>query len=368
MPRFFVLLLILTLPASALAAGARIQLLQAAAAPGQGFDLRIEDSWPNACTPQLETIEVAGLDVWVTARDASEGQFCGQALTQYSLDTRLLATAREGLQEVGLQRVHFVVRSSAGLRLRGFELIAMGGEVALAPELESGYWWADPAAQSPWAGRGIGLNLERQSGTLSGVLYGYDASGQPEWSLGAGMIGPHFTRLSLSRLSDGSGPAQPFREPRSVQSIGSMLIEPVSPSKARLWLAYQEPQTGDLSLRQIELVRFGFDASLARVWGRGEWLLLPPADEQGRSSARQLVFSEVEIDASGFILLDPEQGAALACRVGGGKAEQIPELCELSIVSGEEAIAHSFDRIGLRRMQGTDAEGRRVRLIHLDAN
>lgn len=368
MLRLFALLLSLALPASAFAAGARIQPLRVAEAPGEGFDLRIDDTWPNACTPQLEAIEVAGLEVWVAARDQSEGRFCGQSPTPYSLDTRLLADAREGLEATGLQRVHFVVRSTAGLRLRGFELIAMGGELSLAPELESGYWWADPATDSPWAGRGIGLNLERQGGTLSGVLYGYDAAGRPEWSIGAGVIGPHFTHLGLSRLSDGSGPAQPFREPRSVQSIGSMLLEPASPSRARLWLAYQEPQTGDLSLRQIEVVRFGFDASPARAWSTGEWMLLPPADGQGRSAARQLAFSEIEIDASGFILLDPKQGAALACRVNGTNAERIPDLCELSIVSGNETLAHSFDRIELRRMRGTDAEGRSVRLIHLDAN
>lgn len=368
MLRTCALLLAIVLPVSASAAGAKMTLLEAASAQGQPFDLRIEDTWPHSCVPQLESIEVTGLDVWVVARDAGEGRVCGQALTGYSLDTRLLADNREGIQATGVQRVHFVVRSAAGLRLRGFDLMAMGENLALAPEPESGYWWADPAVTSPWAGRGIGLNLERQGTTLSGVLYGYGTAGEPEWGLGAGSIGQYFTRLGLSRLSDGAGPAEPYREPRSVQTLGSMLLEPASPSRARLWLVYQEPEIGDLSLRQIELVRFGFEGSPARVWGTGEWLLLPAVDDEGRATTRTIAFSGVEVDASGFTLVDPERGAALVCRMVGANAERVPELCQLSLVDADETVEYSFDRIGLRRMQGTDAEGRTVRLIHLDAN
>lgn len=368
MLRVCALLLSLMLPTLASAAGAQMTMLAGAAEPGDRFDLRIDDTWPNTCVPELEAIEVSGLEVWVIARDASEGEVCGQALTSYSLDTRLLTGQREGIELVGVQRMHYLVKSASSLRLRGFDLVAMGEDLGTAPEPESGYWWADPAATNPWAGRGIGLNLERQGATLSGVLFGYDASGEPEWSLGAGNIGPHFSRLSLSRLSDGAGPAQPYREPQALQPLGALLLEPTSPSRARLWLAYQDPETADLSLRQIELVRFGFDASPARVWSTGEWLLLPPADDSGRSTARQLALSVVEVSANGFTLMDPELGAALVCRMGSANAERVPERCELNLVLDDGATAHSFDQIGLRRMQGTDPEGRRVRLIHLDAN
>ena len=368
MLRACALLLWFMLPSLASAAGARMTMLAGAAEPGGAFDLRIDDAWPNTCVPRLEAIEVSGPDLWVIARDTSEAAVCGQTLTPYSLDTRLLASNREGIELVGVQRLHYVVRSTANLRLRGFDLVAMGESLELAPEPESGYWWADPAASNPWAGRGIGLNLERQGATLSGVLFGYDVSGEPEWSLGAGSIGPYFSRLGLSRLSDGSGPAQPYREPRSLRPLGALLLEPASPSRARVWLVYQDSETADLSLRQIDLVRFGFDASPARVWSAGEWLLLPPADETGRSIARQFAFSHVEGNASGFTLMDPERGAALVCRMGSANSERVPERCELSVVSEDKATTHSFDRIGLRRMQGAAPDGGSVRLIHLDAN
>jgi hypothetical protein len=349
-------------PALGQAAGARISVEQSAERVGEAFTVRVEDSWPNACVPELEAVEVDGPQIWVIARDTSEARFCGNAVSDYSLDTGQLGAARLGA--AGVQQIHYVVRSSAGVRLRGFELAAMAGTNDPAPALESGYWWADPGLANAFAGRGIGINIERQGGILSAVLYGYDEAGDPDWSLGSGSVGAQFSRLGLSRLSSGAGPHARYREPRELQSLGAMLIQPLSPSRARLWLAYLESTTGDLSLREIEIVRFGFASSPASAWA-GEWLLAPAANAGGEVEARQFA---LQGGRGEFTLLDASGEITLTCAMGGARSDRIPELCSLRLLQGEDLREYSFDRIGLRRMEGVDAEGRPVRMLLLGAD
>lgn len=360
-------LLLFIAPALAQAAGARVTVQQSAALAGEPFELRIEDTWPNACVPDLEAVRVVGQQIWVIARDTSEGSFCGQAMSSYRIDTGRLPGPQARLQEPGVQRIHFVIRSNTGLRLRGFELASMGADLPPAPALESGYWWADPGVKNEFAGRGIGINLERQGSILSGVLFGYDGAGDPDWSLGSGSVGEHFTRLGLSRLSQGAGPYAPYREPRELQTLGAMLIEPASPSRARLWLVYLEAITGDLSLREIEIVRFGFANSPANAWA-GDWLLAPPADAAGEVAARQFAFVSLRSGRGEFTLLDASGDASLTCAMSGAGADRIPDLCSLQLKDAEGLSAYSFDRIGLRRMEGTDAAGRRIRMVLLGAD
>lgn len=364
MLRLLTLLSVLLIPVLGHAAGAEIHLEQNASKPGEIFHLRIQDHWPNACVPEIETVEIEGPQVWVIARDTSEGKICGQSGRGYGIDTRWLGNGGTRLAESGVQRIHYVVRSRTGVRQRGFELIAMGEAMAPAAALESGYWWADPAVPNAFAGRGIGINLERQGDIQSGVLFGFDGNGDPDWSLGSGSVGPHFTRMGFSRLSQGAGPYALYREPRELQTLGAMLIEPASPTRARLWLVYVETTTNDLSLREIEIVRFGFAASPASAWA-GEWLLAPSADESGWAHARQFSLVAVQGGPSEFTLLDANGTIALSCTMVGGSTDRIPDLCNLTMPDEAGNAEYSFDRIGLRRMQGTDSEGRGVRLILL---
>ena len=146
-----------------------------------------------------------------------------------------------------------------------------------------------------------------------------------------------------------------------------MLIQPLSPSRARLWLAYLEPTTGDLSLREIEIVRFGFASSPASAWA-GEWLLAPAANAGGEVEARQFTFVALQGGRGEFTLLDATGEIALTCAMGGARSDRIPELCSLRLLQGEDLREYSFDRIGLRRMEGVDAESRPVRMLLLGAD
>lgn len=354
-------------PFPALAAGAEFTVLKGAARSGDSFDLRIEDSWPNSCAPTIEAVEVHDSEIWVIARDTSEANRCSHRATDYSLDTRQLTEAAPELSKPGVQRVYYAVKSSAGLRLRGFQLIAMDEAPRAAPAIESGYWWSDPAVPNAFAGRGIGINLERQGGVLSGVLFGYDAEGDPEWNLASGPVGQNFTRMTLSRLSKGAGPHSPYREPGELESLGAMLIEPASPSRARLWLVYVEPGTSDLSLREIEIVRFGFVASPSATWSN-RWLLVTAVDASGAASAREISFVTVHGDREGFTLLDATANATLTCKLQNTRADRIPDYCTLSLETGDAPVRYMFDQIGLRSMQGSDADGGLVRFFLVDAD
>lgn len=367
MTRILFIAMLAILPLPVLAAGAEISVLRGAAKAGESFDLRIADSWPNACTPAIEGVEVRDTEIWVIARDTSEASLCSQRTTDYSLDTRQLTEAAPELSRAGVQRIYYAVKTSSGLRLRGFQLVAMEEATRVAPAIESGYWWADPAIPNAFAGRGIGINLERQGTILSGVLFGYDAEGDPEWSLASGPMGQQFTRMTMSRLSKGAGPYALYREPGELESLGAMLIEPASPSRARLWLVYVEPGTSDLSLREIEIVRFGFVASPSAIWS-SRWLLVTSVDVGGTALARELNFVTVHGDRESFTLLDAAANATLVCKLQNTRSDRIPDYCTLSLETEGAPTRYMFDRIGLRSMQGSDDEGGAVRFFLVDAD
>ena len=362
---FTLLCLSLLFPAQAGARDARIELIERALAPGERFDLRISDTWPNGCVPELESVQVLGQDIWVLARESVDLQrACTQALRDYSIDTRTLGSAQLRLARSGLQRVHYAVRAGAELRIRAFDLIGMGGSAEPPPTLESGFWWAEPAAEGvpTHAGPGIGLALERQGGIQSAVLYGYDEAGAPEWILGSGGLVDGAWRMNISRLSGGSGPRAPYRRPSDAVALGQLLLEPLGPARARVWLVYSGSAAADLDLRSFTVVRFGFAGSPEQTW-RGRWLLLPAADANGQSLARELDFEIVRRDDTGFILEDPVAQARLSCEHPANRAERLPSVCYLQ-VTGEDT-AWEFDQLGLRRLEGHDASGAAVRLLSL---
>lgn len=358
------LLCLLGLSPSAFGAGAEIELLGAPPSVGEPIELRIHDQWATSCTPELSSVEVRGLDVWVFAREPSRNRACAGGQSSYTLETRLTPQGYAALERAGLHRVHFAVLANTGTRLRGFALIPIGIDSAFAEAPESGYWWADPDAPQEFAGPGIGLNLERQGATLSAVLFGYDFEGRPEWTLASGPMGVRHSRLSLSRLANGSGPRAAYQRPREVESIGSLWLEAHSPGRATVWLSYLDAEGGDLDLRRLEIARFSFSNSTAESW-RGRWLLVQPT-ESGELRAMELSLSELRSMREGFALASSDAATVLLCVSADGGSEGLPHQCQL--VLDDQSVPIEFDRFGLRQLQGIDAQGRPVRLMSLDNN
>lgn len=347
------------------AAGALITAPQPAQRSGDTLHLRIEDSWPNACTPELSSVEVRGRDIWVLARDTSARRVCGQVVSRYVIDTGDPMTERATLAEPGVQRVHYAIESDDGLRLRGFELLTLGTPIAASSAPENGYWWADPQDGERYAGPGIGLNLERQGKMLSVVLFGYDAEGRPDWSIASGELGDHSASLGLSRLSNGSGPRGIYQRPKSVESLGRVLLEYDGPAKATFWLVYAEAEGIDLVLRPLPMVRFSFAQSTAETW-LGQWLLVLPGSVESRPESHSFELSQLRPTASGFALTDASGTVELLCVAEDQTTDRLPDLCQLRIA--DQAIELDFDRLGLGRLDGIDADGRRVRLLQIDAD
>lgn len=358
------LLPLLFVSGAARAAGAEIELLGDTAAKGEPLDLRVRDRWPSTCTPELSSVEVRGLEVWVLAREVGDRRSCIERVSEYSLETRLTPKGFAMLEAAGVHRVHYAVLTSTGTRLRGFTLMPMGLDSIESEAPESGYWWADPDAPQEFAGPGIGLNLERQGAVLSAVVFGYDFEGRPEWTLASGPLGSRFSQLSLSRLAQGSGPRGAYQRPRQIDSIGSLWLQPHGPGHASVWLAFMDSEHADLDLRRLEITRFSFAKSTAESW-RGRWLLVAPAEED-RLEARELDLSELRPVREGFALSSRDGGAELLCVNAEGGADGLPQQCQLSLADSARPI--ELDRFGLRQLQGNDALGLPVRLISLDNN
>jgi hypothetical protein len=358
------LLPLLFVSGAARAAGAQIELLGDPAAKGEPLDLRVRDRWPSTCTPELSSVEVRGLEIWILAREAGDRRSCIERVSEYSLETRLSPKGFAVLEAVGVHRVHFAVLTSTGTRLRGFRLLPVGLESVDSEAPESGYWWADPDAPQEFAGPGIGLNLERQGSILSAVVFGYDFEGRPEWTLASGPLGPGFSELSLSRLAQGSGPRGAYQRPRQVDSIGSLWLQPHGPGHASVWLAFMDSEHADLDLRRLEITRFSFAKSTAESW-RGRWLLVVP-EEADRLQAHELNLSELRPMLEGFALSSRDGSAELLCVNAEGGADGLPQQCQLSLADSARPI--EFDRFGLRQLQGDDDQGLQVRLISLDNN
>jgi hypothetical protein len=347
------------------AAGAQITAHQPAQRSGDTLHLRIEDSWPNACTPELSSVEVRGRDIWVLARDTSARRVCGQVVSSYVIDIGSQLNSRAALVEPGVQRVHYAVESDDGLRLRGFELLNLGTPAVASSAPENGYWWANPKDGERYAGPGIGLNLERQGKMLSLVLFGYDAEGRPDWSIASGELGQNMASLSLSRLSNGSGPRGVYQRPQSVESLGRVLVEYEGPAKATFWLVYAEAEGIDLVLRPLPMVRFSFAQSTAESW-LGQWLLVLPGEVDSRPESHSFELSQLRPTASGFALTDSNGKVELLCVAEDQTTDHLPDLCQLRIA--DQAIQLDFDRLGLGRLDGTDTEGKRVRLLQIAAD
>src|SRR5690606_33372403 len=137
-----------------------------------------------------------------------------------------------------------------------------------------GMWWPEKGALHGNAGPGVGATLEAQGDDVSVVVFGYAASGAPEWYLASGPRDGRVAQLPLSHLSDGGGPLGSYRPPQKIASAGFLDIELHSPARATFWFRSPDPDgTGAQLLKPVSMVRFSFSQSPAKSW-LGRWVLL----------------------------------------------------------------------------------------------
>ena len=340
--------------------GVRIEALQAKLAAGSPVDLQIDDSWPNACVPRFDRVEVRGRDIDVFAREPAAARTCLPRESRYRIDTRFGEKGRALTAEDGVQRVRYFVESDSGVLLRGFELIGPAGREA--PGLpESGLWWPDPAEPAQSAGPGIGLALERQGDQLGLQIFGYGDDGNPEWTIASGRVDGALPRLPLTRFSGGAGPRLGYRAPQQGELIGRVLLEPVSAARAILWVAYDEVG-GSLALRKVPIIRFALAGSAASYWS-GAWLLALPGSGDGFGRSLELEFGPAVPLDSGFLLLDTRNGVELECEFAAGVSSELPDLCRLRMPA--EDVDALIESPALQSLQGSDAKGRTLRLFRL---
>jgi hypothetical protein len=143
------------------------------------------------------------------------------------------------------------------------------------------------------------------------------------------------------------------------------LVEYEGPAKATFWLVYSEAEGIDLVLRPLPMVRFSFAQSTAETW-LGQWLLVLPGEVDSRPETHSFELSQLRPTTSGFALTDGKGEVELLCVAEDQTTDRLPDLCQLRIA--DQAIELDFDRLGLGRLDGTDTEGKRVRLLQIAAD
>jgi hypothetical protein len=331
--------------------------------PDTGTRLRvsIEGEWPDACPPELKSARIEAQTIVLTSEVPATR--CDGPPTAYRLESDRLAESRLKLTRNGIFRVrHEVRRGSSGIpELHGFRLLQAGNALNAGFVPETGFWWPERGGEFDRAGPGLGVQMEAQATTLSLSAFGYDAQGAAAWHIGAGPIIGQTAQIELSRLSGGAGPFEPYRAPASVEPVGSVHVEILSPSRVTLWFVRLAGRGTELTAEPVSMVRFRFAQEPAEAW-LGRWVVLAESDDA--FATRRIDFTAIERDADEFTLVDAEARHRLACRLAPTQPNTPPLSCRLSM-SDEPKGTVEFTDVALGELRGWNGGGQRIVALKL---
>lgn len=322
--------------------------------------LRISGIWPDSCVPRIQSTRLAGAEIDLVARSATLG--CRAEATRY--EQRANPALQAGL--LHLPARVYAVRAYLG---RGTQTPALSRFALLdatesepAPDVENGFWWTVALGEEDApALAGSGISLERQGDQLAVGLFGFDADGRATWFFGSGRLEGRIARIALVRLRDGEEPFGQLPAQPVAESGPELSIAFEGPAQAKAWLVRPSPTDATaIEVRPLMLQRSAFASAAPGQSWIGRWVQVGDAD---RSSVRLLDFGGLgSEDGDSFRLDDPQADVSLSCRLGLRPADQPPATCTL--YAGPTVLA-VFDRIGIDRLEGRNADGTRTRLVRV---
>ena len=242
--------------------------------------------------------------------------------------------------------------------LIAFRWLDASGDLGLSRP-ENGFWWSLGTRDQVPALTGSGITLERQEDRLAVTLLGYDA-GNPIWYFGSTTLRGSVARVHLMRMVGGSGsfdglPTAPIAEPGPV-----IHLQFEAPARAKAWL--ERPQPGSehaIELQALELLRLAFAPGRTGTAWRGRWILLRTGGDLARVIA---LTSGSTVDADSFRLGDDAAFTTLDCRLTDTSGHAMPGSCSLAEAG---AVLATFNRVGLDRMVGQDANGEAIEFLRV---
>lgn len=325
--------------------------------PGEPLRIDVQGDWTKGCRPQLAAVDVRRSEIVLRTDRADANCDRGDTLqlSTRTLDTPLLAPPAAGVYRV---RVETTPQAGADARVLAFRLLEIGDAKAAAPLPESGYWWGEAGGEFDVAKPGFGTQLEVQGGTLVMTFSHYTDAGAPEWSLASGALNGRISELQINRLVGGRGPFAPFSAPARSEDVGRVLIEWLTPGRAVFWFVRRQIDES-LLVQPVSMVRFAFASAQQGGW-HGRWVLLPAA---GSGAARAIDFATYQAGDGGFELQAPD-GEHMLCRTVLTRPNSPPRECTLKLSGDAAPIV--FDQVGLDRLHGVDADGKRVLLLRAE--
>jgi len=308
---------------------------------------------PANCTPKIERVDAAGVDLSVELHASRSG--CDKAHpSPFALRVDTTNMAGTPLLRGQVYRLRVYSDADGTRSLAAFQLVDTDLSASIEPE--SGFWWSQASAETGPASSSTGISLESQGDQIAISLYGFAESGSATWYFGSAHVRGRTAVVPLVELANGDPLFSPTGSPPTAQSGPRLEIEFLAPTRARTWLVRQQDGVGT-EVRMLSLSRMRFSPSETSASWNGRWVLV--ADDE--TAPRQFEFSTAaRQDADAFHLVDGSANASLDCR--SNSAGTLPDLCTLS--DGADVLA-DFDRVGLDRLVGRQANGAAVRLIRV---
>lgn len=340
----------------------RIQVAPAQPRVGAPLQIDVDAAWRDTCPPRFESARIDGFDITILAvRDATR---CDGGETAYRVSAGLDEAAALRPEREGVYRVRYAVREgeNAVPELHGFRLLQVGDGADAGFVPETGFWWPELGGEHGRAGPGIGVQIEVQSGTVSVSALGYAQDRRAGWFFGVGALTGRIAHLDMSLLDGGAGPFEAYASPKSVQVVGQVELEVISPSRAVLWFVRTAGAGQPMAVEPMSVVRFSFaqDPGEALV---GRWLIVPETDD-GRAP-RRIALTRIERKAGELALRDASGEHALVCESPAALPNSPPGLCRLESASSPDDGVE-FTDVGLQQMRGWDGAGRRILAFRID--
>jgi hypothetical protein len=335
--------------------------------PGSVIRLEVRGEWPNSCLPELEraTIEAGRFRIFAKAF----GIDCKPVATPFHLETVIGHWIYTLMAVSGFYPVEFLVRTQPQTppHLFAFTVIRADRNTQMRLVPENGFWWVDDQGLYGQAGRGSGINIDRQGDQMIVTLQTYNAAGQPVWYFAEGTLSHGVFQADYHQIAGGSPLYAVGNSPREIHKVGRLILTFDNQRKGTLWLLPELthlPEQG-MSVFPVSIRRYLTSSSKPTEALRGDWLLsaaVTPAASAKADTRLQFTagrFINDSRDRMEFVAADKR---LLRCVVGADKALQ---QCTLLSPQGRQLVL--FEDVGLERLRGIDlATGKVVSLLRLD--
>jgi hypothetical protein len=330
---------------------------------GQSFSLMFSGTAPDSCGISVVSTQLDGDQIVIKTRRSDS--VCLQVLTPFRQPITVFSgnqSARAGVYKV---RVEFEERTagSSSTRVLATTLVPVlkSGTRAVVPE--TGGWNFEPGGSFATSGSGVNFNIERQGENVVVLPNFYDGKGEPRWYFAAGQQVGNSLIADLYDISGGQALFSAYKPPSTVQPIGTLHLEFLTPSRATVWL--QQPIDSGLldglKIMPISISRFNYGFGERGSQLGGKWVFA--SEVSGGVDSQVLDFAPIANAQTGQTASYQAGEFRLNCTGNAATPNSLPNSCALLRGSLQVGV---LDRVGYQRLRGQDSSGRGISLFRIE--